>query len=226
MKISVLTLFPKMFESLNESIIGRAISNGLIELNVVNIRDYSLDRHQKCDDYSFGGGEGMVMTPQPIYDALEAVDPGHRAMRIYMSPKGKVLSQQLAKELKEHKHLVILCGHYEGVDQRIIDNYIDAEVSIGDYILTGGELAAQVLIDCVGRLCEGVLGNSESAKNESFSDGLLEYPHYTRPQNFRGHTVPEVLISGDHKKIAQWRAEQSRLITQKNRADLLKERDK
>lgn len=223
MKISVLTLFPEMFDSLKHSILKRAIQNQAIEIEFFNIRDYSKDRHQKCDDYSFGGGEGMVMMPQPVYDALEAADPGHKAHRIYLSPKGKTLDQSLVKELAKIPHLVLLCGHYEGLDQRIIDHYIDQEISIGDYVLTGGELAAQVIIDCVARLVPGVLGNQQSAHFESFENNLLEYPHYTRPRVFMGHSVPEVLLSGNHQEIQKWRQSQSKLLTKKLRPDLIKD---
>ena len=223
MKISVLTLFPEMFDSLNHSILKRAIEAGFLEVKFYNIRDYSLDRHQKCDDYSFGGGEGMVMMPQPVYDALEAADPNHNAHRIYLSPKGRTFNQSIAKEVSKFSHIVLLCGHYEGLDQRIIDHYIDEEISIGDYVLTGGELAAQVVIDCVARLQEGVLGNDKSAHFESFENNILEYPHYTRPRDFMGHSVPEVLVSGDHKAIQKWREEQSKILTKKHRPDLIKD---
>ncbi|HHW89611.1 MAG TPA: tRNA (guanosine(37)-N1)-methyltransferase TrmD [Clostridiales bacterium] len=223
MKISVLTLFPEMFDSLKHSILKRAIENKALQIEFYNIRDYSKDPHKKCDDYSFGGGEGMVMMPQPVYDALEAADPGHKARRVYLSPKGHRLNQSLAKDLSRLSHLVLLCGHYEGLDQRIIDHYIDQEISIGDYVLTGGELAAQVVIDCIARLLPGVLGNEESAMFESFENNMLEYPHYTRPREFMGHSVPEVLLSGNHQKIKKWREAQSRLLTKKLRPDLLKE---
>ena len=201
MKIDVLTLFPQMFSALNESILGRAQSKNLININVVNIRDFSADKHKKCDDYTFGGGAGMVMMPQPVCDAFDSLDITDDTLRIFMSPKGKKLDQQLVKELSEKKHLVLLCGHYEGVDQRALDLNIDMEVSIGDYVLTGGELPAMVLIDAVSRHIPDVLGSSESAKDESFSDNMLEYPQYTRPQVFRGLEVPPVLLSGNHKKI-------------------------
>lgn len=223
MKISVLTLFPEMFDSLRASILKRAIESKSIKIELINIRDFSKDIHQKCDDYSFGGGEGMVMTPQPIFDALEAADKEHKAYRIYMSPKGKVFNHFIAHRLGALNDLVILCGHYEGVDQRIIDNYIDEEISIGDYVLTGGELASQVVIDCICRLQEGVLGGADSAKFESFENGLLEYPHYTRPRNFNGFEVPEVLIGGDHQAIKKWREQQSKELTKKHRPDLIKE---
>ena len=225
MKIDVLTLFPQMFSSLNESILGRAQSKNLININVVNIRDFSADKHKKCDDYTFGGGAGMVMMPQPVCDAFDSLDISDDTLRIFMSPKGKKLDQQLVKELSEKKHLVLLCGHYEGVDQRALDLNIDMEISIGDYVLTGGELPAMVLIDAVSRHIPDVLGSSESAKDESFSDNMLEYPQYTRPQVFRGLEVPPVLLSGNHKKIDEWREEQKKKITLQNRPDLLKKED-
>ncbi len=225
MKIDVLTLFPQMFSALNESILGRAQSKNLININVVNIRDFSADKHKKCDDYTFGGGAGMVMMPQPVCDAFDSLDITDDTLRIFMSPKGKKLDQQLVKELSEKKHLVLLCGHYEGVDQRALDLNIDMEISIGDYVLTGGELPAMVLIDAVSRHIPDVLGSSESAKDESFSDNMLEYPQYTRPQVFRGLEVPPVLLSGNHKKIDEWRGEQKKKITLQNRPDLLKKED-
>ena len=225
MKIDVLTLFPQMFSALNESILGRAQSKNLININVVNIRDFSADKHKKCDDYTFGGGAGMVMMPQPVCDAFDSLDITDDTLRIFMSPKGKKLDQQLVKELSEKKHLVLLCGHYEGVDQRALDLNIDMEVSIGDYVLTGGELPAMVLIDAVSRHIPDVLGSSESAKDESFSDNMLEYPQYTRPQVFRGLEVPPVLLSGNHKKIDEWREGQKKKITLQNRPDLLKKED-
>ena len=223
MKISVLTLFPEMFDSLKHSILKRAIESKALQIEFYNIRDYSKDPHKKCDDYSFGGGEGMVMMPQPVYDALKAADSGRKAHRVYLSPKGHRFNQSLAKDLSKLPHLVLLCGHYEGLDQRIIDYYIDQEISIGDYVLTGGELAAQVVIDCIARLLPGVLGNDQSAKFESFENNLLEYPHYTRPRVFMGHSVPEVLLSGNHQEIQKWREMQSKLLTKKLRPDLLKD---
>lgn len=221
MKIDILTLFPEMFSAVRESILGRAQKAGKIEINVVNIRDYTEDKHLKCDDYPFGGGAGMVMMPQPIGSAIEALDPEHKARRIYMSPKGEVFRQQKVFELLEYDHLILLCGHYEGVDQRAIDLFIDEELSIGDYVLTGGELPAMVLADCVSRYVDGVLSPS-SLVDESFSENLLEYPQYTRPQEYRGLTVPEVLRSGDHAKIDAWRREQSIELTRSRRPDLLK----
>ncbi|MBR2614163.1 MAG: tRNA (guanosine(37)-N1)-methyltransferase TrmD [Clostridia bacterium] len=221
MRIDILTLFPNMFTPLFESILGRAVKEGLLEINVVNIRDYTLDKHLKCDDTPFGGGAGMVMMVEPIARAIEDIDPEHKAKRIYLSPKGKTLSQKLVTKLKDEKWLILLCGHYEGVDQRAIDLYIDEEVSIGDYVLTGGELGAMVLVDAVGRYVDGVL-NKDSLEEESFASGALEYPQYTRPADFRGVKVPEVLTSGNHKEIKKWRENESIKITQKNRPDLIK----
>ena len=220
MKIDILTLFPEMFSALQESILGRAQKQGKIEINIVNIRDYTEDKHLKCDDYPFGGGAGMVMMPQPIGSAIEAIDPDHKARRIYLSPKGEVLKQQKVFELIEYDRLILLCGHYEGVDQRVIDLFIDEEISIGDYVLTGGELPAMVLTDCVSRYVDGVI-NTSSLVDESFSENLLEYPQYTRPQEYKGLCVPDVLRSGDHAKVDKWRREQAIEITKKCRPDLL-----
>ena len=222
MKISILTLFPEMFTPLEGSIIGRARNSGKIEIQMVNIRDYSLDKHHKCDDAPFGGGAGMLMTPQPIADCITAIDPDHKAKRIFLSPKGKVLTQTKVKELASGGDLVLLCGHYEGVDQRVIDLFIDEEVSIGDYVLTGGELPAMVLTDAVCRYVDGVI-SSDSLTAESFSDNLLEYPQYTRPQVFMGLEVPEVLLNGNHKLINEWRREQSIKLTKKLRPDIIKD---
>lgn len=224
MKIDVLTLFPEMFDALNASLTGKAREKGLYTLNCHNIRDYTTDKHKKCDDTPFGGGAGMVMTPQPIHDCISAVDPEHKALRIYMSPRGKVLNQALVKELSQKDDLLILCGHYEGVDQRVLDLDIDMELSIGDYVLSGGEIPAMVVIDSVLRYVPDVLGNCESTVDESFSQRLLEYPQYTRPQNFLGMEVPEVLLSGHHANIVKWRYEQSLAITRKNRPDLLEDK--
>ena len=220
MKIDILTLFPEMFSAMQESILGRAQKAGKIQINVVNIRDYTEDKHLKCDDYPFGGGAGMVMMAQPIGSAIEAIDPEHKAHRIYLSPKGQVLKQQKVFELIEKEHIILLCGHYEGVDQRVIDLFIDEEISIGDYVLTGGELPAMVLTDCVSRYVDGVISTS-SLVDESFSENLLEYPQYTRPQVYKGLAVPEVLRSGDHAKVDAWRREQSIQLTEKLRPDLL-----
>lgn len=221
MKIDILTLFPEMFSAFDCSLMGRAKEKGLYEFACHNIRDYSTDKHKKCDDTPFGGGAGMVMMPQPIHDCITAVDPEHKAKRIYMSPKGKRLTQQIAQELAKENNLLILCGHYEGVDQRVLDLDIDIEISVGDYVLSGGELPAMTLCDCVLRYIPDVLGNSESTVEESFSQPLLEYPQYTRPQEFLGMKVPEVLLSGNHKNIADWRQSQSLEITKRNRPDLL-----
>jgi len=193
MKFDVLTLFPEMFSSLNESIIGRATDKNLIEVNLTNIRDFSKDKHKKVDDTPYGGGAGMVIRPDVVYDAYESVKD-ENAKVIHMSPKGTVLNQEKVKQLSKEKHLIIICGHYEGIDQRVIDEIVDEEISIGDYVLTGGELPAMVLIDSVSRYVEGVL-SEESTKEESFSNNLLEYPQYTRPEEFRGRKVPEVLVS-------------------------------
>ncbi len=226
MKIDILTLFPESFKPLQESIIERATSAGKIEINVKNIRDYSKDKHKKCDDYTFGGGPGMLMTPQPIYDAITSIEGYKTAHKIYLSPKGKPLTQTEAKRLAKISHLILLCGHYEGVDQRIIDMLIDEEISIGDYILTGGELPAMVLADAVSRLVSGVLGGENSAEIESFEDDLLEYPQYTKPREFMGLSVPEILVSGDHKKVDAWRKEEQVRLTKKNRPDLYKKYQK
>lgn len=224
MKIELLTIFPEMFESfLSASIIGRAREAGLLDIHATDIRPYSQSKHKNTDDYPFGGGAGMLMLAQPIADAMKAVTrPPFQGKRIYMSPRGVPLTQALAQQLSQEERLVILCGHYEGVDQRVLDKYIDMEISVGDYVLTGGETAAMVLIDCVSRLVPGVLGSAESAGDESFSnDGLLEYPQYTRPRVFEDMEVPEVLLNGDHKKISQWRREQALLATARMRPDLL-----
>ena len=221
MKIDILTLFPEMFSAMQESILGRAQRDNKIQINIVNLRDYTEDKHLKCDDYPFGGGAGMVMMPQPIGSAIDALDPEHKAWRIYTSPKGEVFRQQKVFELLEREHLISLCGHYEGVDQRVIDLFIDEEISIGDYVLTGGELPAMVIADCVSRYVDGVISAS-SLVDESFSENLLEYPQYTRPQEYRGLCVPEVLRSGDHAKVDAWRRTQALELTKKRRPDLLK----
>ncbi|WP_427338596.1 tRNA (guanosine(37)-N1)-methyltransferase TrmD [Caloranaerobacter sp. DY30410] len=221
MKIDILTLFPTMLEEVfSYSIIGRAIKNKLIELNYINIRDFSEDKHKRVDDYPFGGGPGMVMKPEPIYKAIESVRKTNSRV-IYLTPKGKVYNQNLAKELSKEQHLILLCGHYEGIDNRIVENYIDDEISIGDYVLTGGEIPAMVVVDSVVRLIPGVLSSEESFEEESHYNGLLEYPQYTRPRVFRGHEVPDVLLSGDHKKIEEWRLYQSLKLTYLRRPDLI-----
>ena len=219
MKFDVLTLFPEMFEPLNSSIIGRAKEKNLIEINLINIRDFSRDKHKKVDDTPYGGGAGMVMMPDVVYDAYKSVEDKN-AKVIYMSPQGKKLTQKKVEELAKQEHLIILCGHYEGIDQRVIDKIVDEEISIGDYVLTGGELPAMVLIDAVSRYNSGVIAE-ESREEESFANGLLEYPQYTRPEVFEGERVPEVLLSGHHANIEKWRKEKALEITAKKRPDLL-----
>ena len=220
MKIDVLTLFPEMFNSLNCSIIGKAIEKNIIDINLINIRDFSKDKHKKVDDTPYGGGAGMIMKPDVVYDAYKSIKD-ENAKVIYLSPQGKVLDQEKVEQLSKEEHLVLLCGHYEGIDQRVLDEIVDEEISIGDYVLTGGELPAMVVIDSVSRYIEGVI-KKESISEESFSNGLLEYPQYTRPEEFLGKKVPEVLISGHHENINKWRQEQSLKITKLKRPDLLK----
>ena len=220
MKFDVLTLFPEMFEILNQSIIGKAIEKELIDINLINIRDFSKDKHKKVDDTPYGGGAGMVMKPDVVYDAYQSIKD-RNAKVIYMSPQGKPLNQKKVEELSKENHLIILCGHYEGIDQRVLDKIVDEEISIGDYVLTGGEIPAIVLIDSVSRYVEGVL-KEESIKEESFSNGLLEYPQYTRPEIFEGMKVPEILLSGHHENIEKWRKEKSLEMTKKKRPDILK----
>lgn len=245
MTIDILTIFPEMFESvLNTSILGRAREKGLLTIEATDIRPFSAMKHKNTDDYPFGGGAGMLMTPQPIADAIRAVcarrgcpcpdqteaqkaeDTAEQALRpakrIFLSPRGVPFTQQLAQQLAKEEHLILLCGHYEGVDQRVLDKYIDLEISVGDYVLTGGEVAAMAVTDCVSRLVPGVLGSEESAQDESFSDaGLLEYPQYTRPRVFEGMEVPAVLLGGDHAKIAAWRREKAIETTRLRRPELL-----
>ena len=223
MKIKVFTIFPEMLRPMvSESILGRAIEAGYLEVELIDIREYATNKHKNTDDYPFGGGAGMVMLAQPIVDAFEAnTSPDFKGRRIYMSPRGRRLDQKIVEELAQYDELMILCGHYEGVDQRALDMCIDEELSIGDYVLTGGELAALVVIDSVSRLIPGVLGSGESAEDESFTTGLLEYPQYTRPREFRGMEAPEVLLSGHHANILKWQREKSLEITLKNRPDLL-----
>ena len=221
MNIDVLTLFPDFFQSLNSySIIGRAIGEGKINLNCINIRDFSKDKHKRVDDYPFGGGPGMVMQIEPIYEAINSVKTDDSKV-IFLSPQGKKLDQKMAKSLSEENHIILLCGHYEGIDNRIIENYVDEEISIGDYVLTGGEIPAMVLIDCISRLIPGVLSSEESYMDESHYDGYLEYPQYTRPREFNGIKVPDILLSGDHAKVAKWRREESIRITMEKRPDLM-----
>lgn len=229
-RYDIMTLFPDLVSTvLGESIIGRAQKAGHIAVNTYNIRDYSTDKHRRVDDTPYGGGMGMLMMAPPVYDCYsdivsrtdaECGEEVHRRV-IFMSPKGRVLNQKIAAELAEYDQLIILCGHYEGVDQRVIDEIVDEEISIGDYVLTGGEIPACILVDCVARLCDGVLSNSDCYTDESLSDGLLEYPQYTRPYEFHGVKVPDVLISGHHANIEKWRRETARELTERMRPDLL-----
>ncbi len=227
MTIEILTIFPEMFGSVfSASILGRAREQGLLDIRLTDIRPFSKSKHKNTDDYPFGGGAGMVMMAQPIMDAMAAASAAHPgARRIYLGPRGRKLTTDLARELAAENELILLCGHYEGVDQRALDTCIDEEISIGDYILTGGELAAMVLTDCVARFIPGVLGSADSPEEESFSDGLLEYPQYTRPRDLDGNAVPEVLLSGDHAKIRAWRRRESLSATRRFRPDLLESAD-
>ncbi|MDE7373154.1 MAG: tRNA (guanosine(37)-N1)-methyltransferase TrmD [Clostridia bacterium] len=225
MQFDILTIFTEYFDVLGFSLLGKAIEEGKFAVNVVDIRDFSQDKHKKTDDTPYGGGAGMVMTPDPIVRAIEAADPNHEAHRIYMSPRGKTLNQSKVESLAKKDRILLLCGDYEGIDERVIDLCIDEEVSIGDYVLTGGELPALVLINSVARYIDGVLGSSESTSDESFSKGLLEYPQYTRPEVYRGLRVPEVLLGGNHNDISRWRKEKSIEITMQRRPDLLANMD-
>lgn len=221
MKFDVLTLFPEMFQSLNESIIGKAVEKNLIDINLVNIRDFSENKHKKVDDTPYGGGAGMVIRPDVVYKAYESVKTDNSKL-IYLSPQGKLLNQKKVVELSKEKHLILLCGHYEGIDQRVLDEIVDEEISIGDYVLTGGEIPAMVVIDSVSRYVEGVI-STDSTNEESFSNNnLLEYPQYTRPEIFNGIKVPDVLISGHHENIRKWREDKSLQNTKNKRPDLLK----
>ena len=224
MRFHVMTLFPEMIlQGLNTSIIGKAIQKKAIEVEAINIRDYTTEKHGQVDDYPYGGGAGMVMQAEPIYRAWESIVTrlGKSPKVIYMTPQGSVLHQEMAKEFAQEEDLIILCGHYEGVDERVLDKIVTHHVSIGDYVLTGGELPAMVMIDCISRMVKGVLSNEKSAESESYQEGLLEYPQYTRPEEFMGMRVPEVLLSGHHANIEQWRREQALKRTQERRPDLL-----
>lgn len=224
MRAYVMTLFPEMVEStLHTSITGRAMDEGLLELHCVNIRDFSQDKHNRVDDYPFGGGAGMVIEAQPVYDCYRHIreEIGHDCPVIALSPKGRTFTQPIAKELAVNEDLIFLCGHYEGIDQRVLDAIVTDYISIGDYVLTGGELAACVVIDCVSRLIPGVLGNDDSASTESFENDLLEYPQYTRPEEWNGRKVPEILLSGNHRLVDEWRLEQSISRTRESRPDML-----
>lgn len=220
MKFDVLTLFPEMFESLNQSIIRKGKEKGLIDINLVNIRDFSKNKHKQVDDTPYGGGAGMVMKADVVYDAYKSLK-ATKAKVIYMSPQGKVLNQNKVQSLAKEEHIILLCGHYEGIDQRVLDEIVDEEISIGDYVLTGGEIPAMVLIDSVSRYVDGVI-KKESTEEESFSNGLLEYPQYTRPETFLNSKVPEVLLSGNHQNIEKWRRQKSLENTYKKRPELLK----
>lgn len=224
MKVDVLTLFPDMFRAvLGDSIIARAEKNGILDFRFINIRDYSTNKHRKVDAYPYSGGGGMLMTPQPIYDAYQSIASGldYKPHTIYMSPQGKIFNQAKARELSEYEHLVFLCGHYEGVDQRILDMIVDEEISIGDFVLTGGEIPAMAVIDAVSRMLPGVLSGEENFMNESHYNGLLEYPQYTRPEVFMDRTIPEVLLSGHHKNIERWKRQKSLEVTLEKRPELL-----
>ncbi len=223
MNYYVMTLFPEMIEScMNTSILGRAVEAGHIKLEVRNIRDYTLDKHKKVDDYPYGGGAGMVMEAEPVYRCFESIcsELGERPRVVYLTPQGEVFRQEMAREYSGEKSILFLCGHYEGIDERVLEEIVTDYVSIGDYVLTGGELPALVMMDAIARMVSGVLNNDVSAQTDSFSDGLLEYPQYTRPVEFMGRSVPEVLLSGHHEKINNWRQEQSEMRTRERRPDL------
>ena len=228
MNFHVLTLFPEMIEQgMHTSIIGRAIAGGYLSIDAINIRDYAFNKHQKVDDYPYGGGAGMLMQAEPVYLAYESVQKklGYRPRVVYLTPQGEVFHQTMAKELAKEKDLVFLCGHYEGIDERVLDEIVTDYVSIGDYVLTGGELPAMVMMDSISRMVPGVLSNQESGETESFAENLLEYPQYSRPEEWHGQKVPPVLLSGHHANIEAWRREQSILRTAKRRPDLLKKAD-
>ena len=222
MKVNVLTLFPEMFPAVTGSILGKAAEKDLLDFSFINIRDFSLDKHKKADDYPFGGGQGMVMMAQPICDALDSVNAKEHRI-IYMSPRGKIIDRDLIENLAKEEEFTVLCGHYEGVDQRVIDMYDMEELSIGDYILTGGELAAMVLMDSVARMVPGVLASREAALEESVYSGLLEYPQYTRPREFRGMEVPDVLTGGNHRLVYLWQLEKSLAVTRERRPEMFEE---
>ena len=228
MNFHVLTLFPEMIEQgMHTSIIGRAIAGGYLSIDAINIRDYAFNKHQKVDDYPYGGGAGMLMQAEPVYLAYESVQKklGYRPRVVYLTPQGEVFHQTMAKELAKEKDLVFLCGHYEGIDERVLDEIVTDYVSIGDYVLTGGELPAMVMMDSISRMVPGVLSNQESGETESFAENLLEYPQYSRPEEWHGQKVPTVLLSGHHANIEAWRREQSIMRTAKRRPDLLKKAD-
>ena len=222
MRIDVVTLFPGMFAGpLDESIVARARKAGIVDLGIHNLRDWTADRHRTADDRPFGGGAGMVLKPEPLFKAVDALRLGPESQVVLLTPQGELLRQPVVAELAEQTHLILICGHYEGIDERFVEHAVDREVSIGDYVLSGGELPAMVLIDAVVRLLPGALGSPYSAGDESHSHGLLEYPHYTRPAEFRGWRVPDILISGNHAEVDRWRREQARERTRRRRPDLL-----
>ncbi|MCA6071257.1 MAG: tRNA (guanosine(37)-N1)-methyltransferase TrmD [Endomicrobium sp.] len=234
MRIDILTIFPEMFKGpFTESLIGKATKKEFLKINIIDIRFFSEDKHKKVDDKPFGGGVGMIMKPEPLYNAIKNAgakrknssykNPYSKPYVIYMSPQGKTLNNKIVKNLAEFKYLVLVCGHYEGIDERVM-NYVDEEISVGDYVLTGGEIPAMILVDSVARMLPGVVKEEDSVKNDSFYNGLLDYPHYTRPAVFKGHKVPKVLLSGDHKKVGEWRAKESYKRTKERRPDLLKDK--
>lgn len=221
-----MTLFPEMFDAIKQSILGRAIKNNIISVDAVNIRDFAFNKHNKVDDYTYGGGAGMLMQAEPVYlchkSINDSIDSSKKTRTVYLTPQGKVLNQDIAKELAKEDELILLCGHYEGIDERVLEEVVTDYISIGDYVLTGGELPAMVLIDTISRFVEGVLSNDESAMTESFSEGLLEYPQYSRPYEWHGKKVPDILMSGHHENVEKWRFEQSLKRTEERRADLYK----
>ncbi|AGK97347.1 tRNA (guanosine(37)-N1)-methyltransferase TrmD [Clostridium pasteurianum] len=221
LNIDILTLFPEMFHIFNYSMIGRAQNKKIINIETHNIRDYTLDKHNKTDEYPYGGGAGMIMTAQPIVHCIENVKKKNSGKVVFLGPRGKSFNQNFAKELSKEKELIFLCGHYEGIDERVY-KYVDMEISLGDFILTGGEMACIPIIDSISRMIPGVLASNESFMEESFYDGVLEYPQYTRPDSFRGEAVPKILLSGHHENIRKWRRKQSLLITKEKRPDLFK----
>lgn len=224
MKIDYLTLFPEMFEGvLNHSILKRAQDKGIINVNTINFRDYSINKHNQVDDYPFGGGQGMVLKPEPVFNDMEDINRNEHTRVILMCPQGRPFTQEIAQELSEAKHIVFICGHYEGYDERIRKHLVTDEISMGDYVLTGGELPAMTMTDAIVRLIPGVLGNQASHQDDSFSDGLLEFPQYTRPREYKNMSVPEVLLSGNHAHIDQWRHEQKLIRTYEKRPDLLEQ---
>ena len=224
MKIDILTLFPEMFDTLKTSIVGKAIENNLIKINAINIRDFSEDKHKRVDDTPYGGGAGMVIKPDVVYNSYNSIEKGNETKTIYLSPQGKVLTHERVKELSKEEHIILICGHYEGIDERVLEEISPEEISIGDYVLTGGEIPAMVLIDSISRYIDGVI-NKESTLEESFENNLLEYPQYTRPEIFLDKKVPEVLLSGNHKEIEEWRKKQAIETTKKKRPDIFNKKE-